>query len=386
MKNLVWVAILVLIAACSKQKSDYQSPAPVTNSSTTQRCDFGIKDFNLNKRAPMYDGIMPDADRGGKGGTNTGTAVILLDFDGQTVSNTSWNFNGPIVCAPANLSASDIANIVQRVGIDYSPFNITVTTSETVYNAAPATKRMRVIVTETWEWFGQAGGTSFVGSFTWGDNTPCFVFSSLLNYNTKNIAEASSHEAGHTLGLYHQSLYDADCNKVSEYNSGVGSGEIGWAPIMGVGYYKNLTIWHKGPNAYGCSSMQDDISLIAAITGLKSDDFGNTTQTAATISNSVAGMINNNTDIDMFKVTLTDNRTVTLSPVSTGTNNESGDLDMILKVYNSQGNLVSTIDNTTCLSASTVLAPGTYYLSAGTVSNVNISNYSMVGNYTLSIN
>jgi hypothetical protein len=334
----------------------------------------------------MYDGIMPDAEKGPRGGGSTTASVILLDFDGQTVSNTSWNFNGPIVCAPANLSSTDIANIVERVGIDFSPFNIIVTTSETVYNSAPATKRMRAIITETWEWFGQAGGTSFIGSFTWGDNTPCFIFSSLLNYNTKNIAEATSHECGHTLGLYHQSLYDASCNKISEYNSGVGSGEIGWAPIMGVGYYKNLTIWHKGSNPYGCSNIQDDISVIAAVTGLKTDDFGNTTQSATTISNSVSGMINNNSDIDMFKTTLTTSRTIILSPVSTGTNNESGDLDMILKVYNSQGALISTIDNTTLLSASTVLPAGTYYLSAGTVSNVNINNYSMVGNYTLSIN
>jgi hypothetical protein len=385
MKNLLWVACIVLIAACSKQKKDLLAPPSATNTSSTQRCDFGIRDFNLAKRAPMYDGITPDAEKGPRNSSTT-ASVILLDFDGQTVANTSWNFNRPIVCAPANLSSTDIENIVQRVGIDFSPFNIIVTTSETVYNSAPVTKRMRVIVTETWEWFGQAGGTSFVGSFTWGDNTPCFVFSSLLNYNVKNISEAASHETGHTLGLYHQSLYDAGCNKISEYNSGTGTGEIGWAPIMGVGYYRNLTIWHNGPNAYGCSTMQDDISVIAAVTGLKTDDFGNTTQSAATISNSVAGMINSNSDVDMFKVTLTGSHTITLSPVSTGINNESGDLDMILKVYNSQGTLISTIDNTTLLSASTVLPQGTYYLSAGTVSNINISNYSMIGNYTLSIN
>jgi len=385
MKTLVWATCLIFIVACSKQKKDLIAPPPVSNPSTTQHCDFGIKDFNLAKRAPMYDGIMPDAEKGPRNNSNP-SAVILLDFDGQTVSNTSWNFNGPFVCAPANISSTDIANVVQRVGIDFSPFNITVTTSETVYNAAPVTKRIRVIVTESWEWFGQAGGTSFVGSFTWGDNTPCFVFSSLLNYNTKNIAEAASHEAGHTLGLLHQSLYDANCNKVSEYNQGTGSGEIGWAPIMGVGYYRNLTIWHNGPNANGCSSMQDDIAVISAITGLKSDDFGNNIQGATSITNGVSGMINSNNDVDMFKVTTTGSRTVTLFPVNTGVNNESGDLDMILKVYNSSGNLISTIDNSSCLSASTVLPAGTYYLSAGTVSNVNISNYSMVGNYTLSIN
>jgi hypothetical protein len=74
---------------------------------------------------------------------------------------------------------------------------------------------------------------SYVGSFTWGDDTPGWVFSGLLNNNIKYIAEAVSHEAGHTLGLQHQSNYDAECTKTSEYGQGQGTGEISWAPIMG---------------------------------------------------------------------------------------------------------------------------------------------------------
>ncbi len=48
------------------------------------------------------------------------------------------------------------------------------------------------------------------------------------------------------LGLQHQSTYDSNCVKTAEYSPGQGSGEIGWAPIMGDGYYENLTTWHIG--------------------------------------------------------------------------------------------------------------------------------------------
>src|SRR5262245_30079442 len=113
------------------------------------------------------------------------SAVVFLDFDGQTVDNTSWNYNGPICCAPSGLSTADITTAFTRVAEDYRPFNINITTDSTKYFAAPANRRMRVIVTTSWEWYGQAGGVAFIGSFTWGDNTPCFVFSSLLGYNVK---------------------------------------------------------------------------------------------------------------------------------------------------------------------------------------------------------
>jgi hypothetical protein len=103
---------------------------------------------------------------------------------------------------------------------------------------------------------------AFTNSFTWGDNTPCFVFTALHNYNLKNISEAASHEIGHTLGLSHQSAYDAVCNKTAEYNAGNGTGEIGWAPIMGVAYYRNVTLWHHGSSPWGCTYLQDDLGII----------------------------------------------------------------------------------------------------------------------------
>src|SRR5258705_4843688 len=202
-------------------------------------------------------------------------AVVFLDFDGHTVNGTSWNYNGPIACGASGLNNSQLTEVFNRVAEDYRPFNINITTDSTVFLAAPANRRMRVILTVSSSWYGAAGGVAFVSSFTWGDNNPCFVFTQLLNYNVKNISEAASHEAGHTLGLYHQSSYDANCNKLSDYYAGQGSGEIGWAPIMGVGYYQNFTLWNNGSNSNGCNSLQSDLSVITSGNGFtyRSDDY-----------------------------------------------------------------------------------------------------------------
>jgi hypothetical protein len=268
---------------------------------------------------------------------------------------------------------------------DYSPFNVIVTTDESVYNSANMAKRTRVVITETWEWFGQAGGVSFIGSFTWGSNTPCFVFSSLLNYNVKTIAEACSHEAGHTIGLRHQSVYDANCVKLSEYNYGQGTGETGWAPIMGVGYNENLTLWHKGPNSISCSTIQDDIATIASVVGFKNDDYSNTTSGAASLITSLNGAINNNSDIDFFSVNLSTTKNISVIPFNVGVGNAGADVDLLLKIYNSRGTLLSTIDNPNTLDVGTTLSAGNYFVSVSTTDNLYTTRYGMLGKYSISV-
>ncbi len=380
MKNHLILAVLFL-CACSK---NYDKPATVKTSKEPERCDFGISQFNESKRAAVIVGANKRPPKLPPPG-NPG-AVILLDFDGHIVSGTNWNYNGDIICAPANITADESNEIVDRVSNDYSPFNVTITTSQSVYDAANPLKRMRIVITETYEWFGMAGGVAFIGSFTWGNNTPCFVFSSLLNYNLKSIAEAASHEAGHTVGLYHQSTYDANCTRTSEYNYGQGSGELSWAPIMGAGAYRNVTLWHNGSNSYGCTSMQDEVPVISnAVGGMKSDDYSNARVNSKTLTVSEDGLINNMTDVDFFYIDINSSRNILLTPFSVGPINTGANLDLLLNIYSSNGSLILVVDNTSGLNVTTILGPGRYYLAVTTTPNQFASTYGMLGYYNLAL-
>ncbi|MBI5856178.1 MAG: T9SS type A sorting domain-containing protein [Sphingobacteriales bacterium] len=323
------------------------------------------------------------------------TSVIFLDFDGHTVDNTAWNYNGPIYCGSSGMTNTQITEVFNRVAEDFRPFNVNITTDSAKYLAAPAANRMRVVLTDSSSWYGSAGGVAFVGSFTWGDGTPCFVFSALLNHNSKKVSEAASHEAGHTLGLYHQSTYNASCVKTSEYNYGQGTGEIGWAPIMGSGYTQNLTLWNNGPNSYGCNNIQSDLDVITNGTNgftFRSDDHSATFAgaTTATFSNNqftVNGVVEQNTDLDMFKFTTTTAQRFILDaiPYNVGTGNSGSDLDMQVTLYNSAQTQLNVYNPGTLLSSviDSILNAGTYYLKIEGKGNIYAPNYASLGSYSL---
>jgi hypothetical protein len=263
-KQLSFILALMILISCQKPviKDKIQS-------NDLQVCDFGIKNFNLSKRnikeearpdrtAPCYKKGNPNLYTGG---------TILLDFNGHLVSGTPWNYNGDIICSPAGLNSSEQQIVLDNLINEYAAYKVRVTTCEAAYFDTPINKRIRIIFTESYEWYGTAGGLAFINSYFSYQETPCFVFTSLLNYNTKYIKEAGAHEVGHTLGLYHQSSYDVNCVRTSEYNYGNGVE----APIMGVGYYTPDigTKWWIGPNSYGCNSIQDDNAILGSGLGFK---------------------------------------------------------------------------------------------------------------------
>ncbi|MGZ5134963.1 MAG: T9SS type A sorting domain-containing protein, partial [Flavitalea sp.] len=314
--------------------------------------------------------------------------------DGHTVTGTAWNYNGPIDCASSGLNNTQITAIFNRVAEDFRPFNVNVTTDSTKYLSAPANRRMRVINTITYEWYGSAGGVAFVNSFTWGDDSPCFVFTERLNYNPKNIAEACSHEAGHTLNLQHQSVYDASCQKTAEYHTGVGIGEIGWAPIMGAGYYQNMTLWNSGKSSMHCDSIQNDLTVITGSNGFgfRNDDHVSTfagATPAPFISNhfDINGIITQSTDQDMITFTQAQNGRFQLSavPYNVGTGNSGSNLDLQVSLYNSSQILLNVYNPGTLLSSviDTLLNSGTYYLRIEGRGNVYAPNYASLGSYAL---
>jgi len=321
-------------------------------------------------------------------------ATIYLDFDGQIVTGTSWNWSGVINAQPSGFSVDAMTQIFNRVAEDYRIFNVNITTDSAVYATAPLKQRMQVIVTPTYQWYGSVGGISFVGSFAWGDGTPCWVFSGLLGNNPKYVAEAISHEAGHTLGLQHQSAYTTACAK-TEYNPGTGSGETSWAPIMGVGYYKNLTTWHYGTNTYGCNYYQDDLAIIASASnnfGYRTDDIGDLHTTATSVGFtstgfSTTGLINSGADKDVFKFTLSSPTYIHLSavPENVGTNNSGANLDIKLSLLDYKGDTIGVYNPASIVNAGidSNLNNGTYYVVVEGTANSNLSDNESLGYYSL---
>jgi hypothetical protein len=324
-------------------------------------------------------------------------ATVFIDFDGHRVQGTPWNGligGAPIDAQPSAFSAAAITEIFNRVAEDYRIFNVNITTDSTIYWLAPLQQRVRIIVTPTYQWYpASAGGVAFVGMFSWADESPAWVFSDPLGNSIKKVAEAVSHEAGHSLGLQHQSTWKSDCTINQPYYKGQGTGEISWAPIMGEAYAKNITTWHNGTSALGCSSYQDDISIIAGYVGLRGDDHADAYSSATAITlNSIdftaSGIINTADDKDVFQFTINNPTTFRLNaiPENVGSGNSGADVDIRVSMLNSAGDTVGHYNPSDLLNAGvdSNINSGTYYLVVEGVGNINLGDYGSLGYFTLS--
>ena len=327
----------------------------------------------------------------------TAQPTIFLDFDGQYVASSVWNGGNPLVCASSGLNDTQITEIFNRVSEDYRPFAVNITTDSTVFLAAPLNRRIRIIVTPTSSWYSGVGGVSYTGSFTWGDDTPGFVFTDRLAGYPKYIAECCTHESGHSVGLSHQSTYNSSCALVETYNSGTGSGELGWAPVMGNSYYKNVTGWNNGPTPNGCTVAQDNLSIITTQNGFtyRTDDHSDNASSSPTLINTstqsfaTSGIITTPTDKDAFKFVFVSKGALHLDAVPYNLNAatmDAANLDIKLTLINAAYQAVRTYDVTSSLKAQidTTLDAGTWYVSVQGTGNIYTSNYGSLGSYDIS--
>lgn len=322
---------------------------------------------------------------------NKTSATILLDFNGHDVKATAWNWDGPFYAEPTNLDQNQIKEIIKRVKADYDIFDLKISTEEKDYKKEDPMKRIRIVITPTSAWYGQSGGVAMMGSFTWGDDTPCFVFSDQLNFHPKFIAEAVSHEVGHTLGLQHQSEYDEYCNKTQEYNPGTGSDSIGWAPIMGIGYFKGITTWALGQSTEDCKIVQDDLSLITQILSYKPETMEDSS-TAAVLSFmgskiGATGFIKHATEKDKFLFQLSRTTRITLD-IKPGEENDelfAANLNLKATLLNENLEEILVIDPQDHLSVSfdTTLISGKYFVIIEGAPTEFLPDYGSIGYYTI---
>jgi len=367
------------------------------------------------------------------------TKTIYLDFDGHIIpAGSAWanGYNGGSeIKAPAwSLDAvpqtfndqerSIIQGIWQRVAEDFAPFDVNVTTEdrgEAYLTRSSSTDQVygtRALISPIGSPFG-GGGIAYINVFSYvGDNyKPALIFPQNLGPNNeKYIAEAVTHEVGHNLGLDH------DGTSTTGYYSGQGSGATGWAPIMGVGYDRQLTQWSKGEYS-GANNKQDDLSIITINNGFgyRTDEAANTAvgagnlgilgiNTVNTALNDVNqfGIIQQTTDQDWFKFT-TGNGSInlTIQAISQAFINNGGtfsaqyltpasgitNIDIWAGIYGANGTTLiaqsNPVDLVSANFTNLFLNAGTYYLAIDGVGKgdpltTGYSDYGSLGQYSIS--
>lgn len=183
--------------------------------------------------------------------------VIYLDFNGGNLQDNSWNNGESFYVGSSGLNESDQNKVIETIKGLFSQFQVTVTKKGAIYNETAIDTRQRVIITTSYEWYGDnAAGAAIVNS--WGSGTPVFVFPKFANSYAPTIGKAICHELGHSLGLYHQSVYSTECVLKDELREGC---------IMGK-YYGNSS-WVIGQSQLGCDSIQNDLQIISETLKLK---------------------------------------------------------------------------------------------------------------------
>ena len=315
-------------------------------------------------------------------------ATLYLDFNGfyeaiwggyVDITTPAMDFDGD----PTTFSDGELQQIEQiwaQVSEDYAPFDIDVTTVEPASFADGVA--MRVAIGGSGDWYHQsAGGVGYVNSFTAPSlSNTVYVFSSVL-HSTKNVAEASSHEAGHSFGLRHQSEYSGSA-KVAEYYSGPGDGR---APIMGNSYAATRGMWWYGTST-SAATYQDDLSVLSDSLngfGYRPDDHGDSPDMASPLVAEDGeltghGVISETDDRDYFEFD-TGPGTVTLTvTVPSGINN----LDSRLELRDASDALIVSSDPGTSFGATitTNLTGGSYRVVVG-----SHGGYADVGQYTVTV-
>lgn len=322
----------------------------------------------------------------------TSKKVIYLDFNGHTTTDQPWNTEfavpagAPIVSAAYAGGSSAICEIWRRVAEDYLPFGVNVTTRDPGVDGLRKTSSgdgsygQRMVVTPSnFTGSGSTLGIALLNVFDHSQDFSAFVFASSLS--PRNVAEAISHEAGHTLGLHHDGTSGAPYY----------SGHNGWAPLMGSPLNKSVTQWSKGeyPDA---NNGEDDIAKIASYTGYRADDIANSraNATVLTCKSSYQGVIGAGGDRDVFAVDVgTGQLTVTVRP-----DEAWGNLHASVTLRNSGGGVVDTatpgaISSWTSTASFNVPAAGRYYIevapTAWQTPATGFTVYGSMGAYDLTI-
>jgi hypothetical protein len=323
---------------------------------------------------------------------------IYLNFKGCFTPKwgNPWDDFNDLVTPPfdddgdyATFNASELAKIEEvwkRVSEDYAPFDIDVTT-EKPYSFQNGQSLEVCIGGRSSDWLDRSvGGTAMLNSYSNSSVNVVFVFAENLGRRAKSMAEAASHEIGHAFGLYHQSEWEDD-EKVREYYRGFGSGDTGWAPIMGSSYSKTWSTFANSRNSAG--KYQNDVDVITRSKNqitYRPDDHGSTNATATNLTPdndyriASNGLIEQMSDVDVFEFyTAAGDITLTVDNFEVGPN-----LNVKIELRDISNNIIATGDPEDSLDASISanVAAGRYFLhvmTGATTIQISVGQYIVDG-------
>jgi hypothetical protein len=316
--------------------------------------------------------------------------LFFLDFNGATVQKGSPSPSGyqsqiilpnQINCPPAGLSPLAIGQIVDLVKDDYSPFNIEVTTDESVYAAYDPAKKHACIITTLPGVAGFSSATGGIAPLTSPGSrnpyNPCFVFSQAWFNVVKDVADVISHELAHTMGLSHQNEFNDQCGFLSEYHPGFGTGPLSFGVLMGNPYQKRITNWF----AQSCISplnglSQNDFDLLSDVVSVRTDDFPDDIddKTKPANTSTFQGILERPGDADFIYIKFKSPGTLTIN---------SENIDLKASLYNPGGQLMATYNDPENTGITIPDAKGTRYLKIEAAGNANVSAQFMTGQYTV---
>ena len=269
--------------------------------------------------------------------------VFYLDFDGESVPESAWG--GPILAPAARMTPNQVRQTWERVCRDFDPFDVNITTIRSVYNAAPETSRIMCVITANDAAAPGAGGVAYLESFTTDEASGMKVCWAFIDDDSKNSAEVISHEIGHTLSLTHDGRLAFLGEAREEYFLGHGDGVTGWAPIMGAGYYKNVTQWSRG-EYFRANNPEDDLAAIALrldyLPAAHGGDLASATENTNAVATGFIGEGNllraTNSEVFLLRNLPMGMHTIEVAPF------EAGNLDAKLEILNADGSTNRVVD------------------------------------------
>lgn len=376
-------------------------------------------DGSAAETSPAPQSVLPAVDVFTLHSNPGSTKTIYLDFDGGQISGKAWGGGATYDSLAYDLDGDPstyneterrrIHEIWTRIADDFSAFDVNITTQ------APArfdSQTGWLLFTQDSDASGNpmpsqgAGGVAYVG--VWGRSNYTYYQPALVYYNRLGsgnagyMAEAGSHEMGHNFGLSHDGT-----SSVSYFRGlGADSEPASWAPIMGVGYAKNVTQWSRGeyPDA---NQTQDDIGIIRNQLDNSIDSEGTTSTPSALITDENGLFVATNRELDPGNVLPENKGSIQISDSDafqfmagtgsaefsatpawdafTSSTRRGANLDIGLRLYDAQGQLlIDSADNLeTSTTISTVLAEGLHVIEVYGTAGPYASAYGSQGHYYL---